>query len=242
MNMRRKIFLTILSFAMGVCSLQAQFRAGVKAGPNLSSLSMVINGVETDIYKPRIGYSVGFTGEYMPSRRFGMQAELVYGYTGATIRPDKYVKGVTNPGEGVTYNGYIGMHTVQLPLMAKVKFDLSRKTKIYFLAGGFGMYALESNQRMTLSTIDESLKLKWSLHDPHIRILGGDEDNVAMQRRFHAGIALDVGMEIGRMITVGAGFRRVLNNMAAFEYQSYGATMKPSIKMWTASVSVGYYL
>ena len=42
-------------------------------------------------------------------------------------------------------------------------------------------------------------------------------------------------------VTVGVGFRHVLNNMAAFGYMAGGGSIKPTTKMWTATVSAGYF-
>ncbi|HBK30281.1 MAG TPA: hypothetical protein DEF88_04205 [Porphyromonadaceae bacterium] len=65
MDMRRKIFLTILSFAMGVCSLQAQFSAAVKAGVNALNISLMVDSVET--YNP--GTSPDFKNQIQESSR-----------------------------------------------------------------------------------------------------------------------------------------------------------------------------
>ena len=72
--------------------------------------------------------------------------------------------------------------------------------------------------------------------------MGETEDNFLMLQRFNAGIALKGGVEIGELLTVGLGFRQVLNNMAAFGYSLNGRTLKPDISLWSVSLSLGYFL
>jgi hypothetical protein len=218
----------------------AQFRAGVKAGANMSNITMNMSGVELEIYKPRAGFHAGLMAEYMFSRYFGLHSELVYVYSGATIDPEKYLQGLELP-EGTSIEGYVSMHTLQVPLYAKTKFTLDNQLKIYVMAGGFATYAPAADQHVRITEDGESMKVKWSLYDTKIRILDQEESNVYMQQRFNAGIALEAGVELSQGLTAGIGFRQVLNNMAAFGYMVNGGSVKPSTKMWTVTASVGYY-
>ena len=105
------------------------------------------------------------------------------------------------------------------------------------MGGGFATYSPEANQHIKWIGGGESMKVKWSLFDPKIHIMGDEESNLYMQQRFNVGVAVETGIEMDRMV-VGVGFRQVLNNMAAFGYFGVG---KPTTKMWTANLSVGYY-
>ena len=239
--MKTKNSLLFFLLTAVIFPLQAQFRVGVKAGVNVSDISMEMGGIEMDIYKPRMGYYAGLNAEYMFGNRFGLQSELRYGMVGATINPDKYMEGMDIP-EGFSMEGHVSMHTLTLPLYAKLKFDLPSDMQFYFMGGGFASYAFDANQHMKQTLGSEYLKVKWSLFDPEIRILDETESNVYLQHRFNAGIALETGIEIKKQIIVGIGFQHVLTNMAAFGYLVNGRTVKPTTKMWTASLSVGYYL
>lgn len=239
--MRPKNILVVLMLATFVFNAQAQFRVAAKGGCNLSAIPMTLDGVELEIYDSRPGFHGGLTGEYMFSHRFGLSTGLAYYNSGAVIDPDKYLQGSELP-EGFSLEGYVSMHTLQLPLFAKIMFDLPGRLQYYFMAGGFASYAFKAEQHVKQTQDGESVKVKWSLFEPEIRVMGETEDNVYMQQRFNAGIALETGVEINRQVTVGVGFRQVLNNMAAFGYQMNGQSVKPDIRMWTVSLSLGYYL
>ena len=240
--MRQKnILIVLLLFVTTTFCVQAQFRVAMKAGANLSNLSMEMNGLELDIYTPRPGFHAGFMTEYMFSRRFGLESGLSYANKGAAIDPDKYYQGSELP-DGLSMEGHVSMHTLQMPLYAKIKFGLSPGMQLYVMAGGFASYTSEAHQHVRLAMNGEYLKMKWSLFEPEIRVMDETEDNLYMQHRFNAGIALEAGLEIGKDVIVGLGFQQVINNMAAFGYSINGRTMKPDISMWSASLSLGYFL
>ena len=232
----KKITLAVLLLLLVVTSSHAQFRAGVKGGANLSSINMSMQSLELEIYKPRVGFHAGLMAEYMFSRHFGLHTELMYFNSGANIDADKYLQGVETP-EGVEMEGHVSMNTFQMPLYVKTKFMLANNLQLYVMGGGFATYSPEANQHVRLSGGGESMKVKWSLFDYKIQIMGDEESNIYMQQRFNAGVAVEAGIEMDRMV-VGVGFRQVLNNMAAFGYLGVG---KPTTKMWTANLSVGYY-
>ena len=232
----KKVILTVLLMVLVVSSSQAQFRAGVKGGANLSSIDMSMQSLELEIYKPRVGFHAGLMAEYMFSRHFGLHTELMYFNSGANIDADKYLQGVETP-DGVEMEGHVSMNTFQLPLYVKTKFMLANNLQLYVMGGGFATYSPEANQHIRWIGGGESMKVKWSLFDPKIKIMGDEESNLYMQQRFNAGVAVEAGIEMNQIV-VGVGFRQVLNNMAALEIMGIG---KPTTKMWTANLSVGYY-
>ncbi len=217
-----------------------QFRTGVRGGGNLSNITMNMSGVDLEIYEPRMGIHAGFMAEYMFGAHFGLHSELMYVYSGATINSQKYMQGLEVP-EGVSLEGYVDMHTFQLPLYLKTKFAVTPDIKLYVMGGGFATFAPTANQHVRTFYEDESMKVKWSLFDPKIRILHLEESNVYMQQRWNAGLAGEIGAEVMNNLTIGVGFRHVLNNMAAFGYMVGGGSIKPTTKMWTATLSVGYF-
>ena len=232
----KKITLAVLVLLLVATSSHAQFRAGVKGGANLSSIDMSMQSLELEIYKPRVGFHAGLMAEYMFSRHFGLHTELMYFNSGANIDADKYLQGVETP-EGVEMEGHVSMNTFQLPLYVKTKFMLANNLQLYVMGGGFATYSPEANQHIRWIGGGESMKVKWSLFDPKIQIMGDEESNLYMQQRFNAGVAVEAGIEMNQFV-VGVGFRQVLNNMAALGYLGVG---KPTTKMWTANLSVGYY-
>lgn len=235
----KKSIIFIVCLLSTVASM-AQFRAGIKAGVNISNISMSINGMVPEIYNPRMGFHVGLMNEWMFIKRFGLQAELMYVNSGVTINPKKYTQGMELP-ENLSLTGFVNMHTLQLPLYVKTKIKISPTIRIYVMGGGFASYAPTASQNITFSDGKETIKVKWSLYEPQIRVLDQQESNVYMQQRWNAGIATEAGVDFMNQFTAGVSFRHVLNNMAVFGYLVNGQSIRPSIKMWTATLSLGYY-
>lgn len=219
----------------------SQFNMGVKVGGNLSNIHINMNSVELGIYEPRIGFHGGLMFDYMFTDKFGLQTELMYVNSGATINPTMYLKGADMPS-GVSLKGHLSMNTIQVPLSLKTKISISNTgISLYGMLGGFASYSPATNQQVTIYNSEETIKLKWSIFDEMIHLPNNTEYNVYMQQRFNVGITLEAGIDIANRTTIGAGFRQVLNNMAAFGYTVNGITFKPTTKMWTANLSIGYY-
>ena len=240
MNGKSIFALLLLAFVMAFPA-RAQFRASLQAGPDLSNISMTLDGVERDIFSPRLGFHVSLAAEYMLGHRFGLESGLIYSHRGAIINPDKYYQGSELP-EGFSMEGHVSMQTLEIPLYAKLKFRLSPNTRLFLAGGAFGSYSLKAEQYVKHSWEGDYIKMKWSLFEPDIQVMGETEDNFLMLQRFNAGIALKGGVEIGKLLTVGLGFRHVLNNMAAFGYSLNGRAVKPDISLWSVSMSLGYFL
>lgn len=240
MNGKPIFALLLLAFSI-TFPARAQFKTSLQAGLDLSNLSLILNGVETDVFSPRPGFHAGFATEYMLGHRFGLESGLIYSHRGATINPDKYYQGSELP-EGFSMEGHVSLQTLEIPLYAKLKFRLSPGTRLFVAGGAFGSYSLKAEQYVKHSWEGDHIKMKWSLFEPEIQVMGETEDNFLMLQRFNAGIALKGGVEIGELLTVGLGFRQVLNNMAAFGYSLNGRTVKPDISLWSVSLSLGYFL
>lgn len=239
--MARKI-ICLTALLLSTSFVFAQFRTAIKGGGNLSNINMNINGIELDSYDPRPGIHAGFMAEYMFGTHLGLHTELMYFNSGANINPEQF-KQWFNVSEDATVTGNLNMHTIQLPLYLKTKFKISPTVKIYLMGGGFATYALKANmfEKLTLEG-EQPLKLKWSLYEPNVRIFDQDESNIHLQQRWNAGLAVETGIEIRNSITAGIGFRQILNNMAAYGIMSGGGSIKSTTQMWTATLSVGYFL
>ncbi len=216
----------------------AQFRAGVKGGGNISSMNMTMGNVELDIHEPRFGVHGGLVGEYMFSTIFGLQAELSYYYCGANINPERYTQGLDVP-DGLSLEGHVSRHVFYLPLYLKTKFWLHENTKLYIMGGGVASFSPSAHQHIKQTYEGEYLKTKWSLYEPMIRILDEESDNVYMIQRWNVGLAAEAGVEINDRVTVGVGFKHVLNNMSSIRF--IGTVMQPDTRAWIASLSLGYF-
>lgn len=229
-----------MALLLSVAPLSAQFRAGVKGGGNLSNINMNWGGVDLENYEPRMGVHAGLMADYMFMPRLGLHAELTYFYSGATINPDKHRQWFDVSDE-VSFEGFIGMHTLRLPVYLKARFPLTSRWKMYVMGGGFASFSLSAYQHQRFTNAQGSMKLKWDLHDPQIRILDEVGDNLFMQQRWNVGLAAEAGVEIMDRVTVGIGFSPVLNNMAALSHLPGNSSIKPTTHMWTATGSVGYF-
>jgi opacity protein-like surface antigen len=126
-----------------------------------------------------------------------------------------------------------------LPLYLKTKFRLSENSKLYVMGGGVASFSPTAHQHIKQTYEGEYLKTKWSLYEPKIRILDEESSNVYMIQRWNVGLAAEAGVEVNDRMTVGVGFKHVLNNMSAIRYM--GTIIQPETRMWIASLSVGYF-
>ena len=236
---QRIAFLAVLLIAVLPCS--AQFRAGIKGGANLSQVNMNINGIELDSYDTRTGAHAGFMTEYMFSKHLGLHAELGYFNSGANINPEQF-KRWFDVSEDVSLSGHLSMHTIQLPLYLKTKFTITPQVQIYLMGGGLATYALKGEMFEKLSLPGESpLKISWSLYEEKVQILDQESTNIHKQQKLNLGLAAEAGVELSNGITIGIGFRQVLNNMAAISISDGWQVVTPKTDMWTANLSVGYW-
>lgn len=233
--MKKKAFTLIFSILF-LSTLQAQIRAGFKAGGNISDMNMSFKGYDIDVYKPDVGFQVGVIAEKMFNPILGIQAELMYVHNSSSIKSDKYLEGIENP-EGIAVKGHTDINMLQLPVYLKTKFNLSNSTRLYTMMGLYATYAPSAYQNIVLSNESESMKLKWSLFDYKVTILDKTESNSYMQTRWNTGAAFEAGFESNDW-AVGANIQHTLTNMAAFGYLDIG---KINTKMWTVSLSVSYF-
>lgn len=237
--MKRKI-ICFMALLLSVVPLSAQFRNGVKGGGNLSNINMNWGGVDLENFDPRMGVHAGLMGEYMFSSHLGLQAELVYSRNGATINPAKHRRWFEY-SEDVSVEGFESMHMFCLPIYLKAKFPLTHGLKMYVMGGGFASFSLSGYHHQRLTSGQESLKLKWSLYDPQVRVLDETGDNLFLQQRWNVGLSAEAGVEIRDKVIVGVGFSPVLNNMAGLSYLPGSSSVKPNVQMWTVNASVGYF-
>jgi hypothetical protein len=239
-----KKIICFMALLLLAAPLFAQFRIGVKGGGNKSNLLRNMNGVKMEIYEPRMGIHGGVMAEYMFTPRFGLHSELLYFYSGATIVPEKYRRLYYPqwPYVESSLDGYMDMYLFQLPVYAKAKFALGRNVKLYVMGGGFVSFAVSGNQNvrdLSYSDYGSLGKHKWSLYEPYVRGMDYECLSDHLQQRWNVGLAAETGVEIMDGLTLGVGFRPVLNNMSAYGRLTGRNTF--TTKMWTATVSAGYF-
>lgn len=237
---RVKLFLLTLFVVVNV-SLQAQFRAGAKAGVNLSDIYFEISSLVVDIYKPRAGFHGGLFAEYMFNERFGLQSELSYYSIGADINQYEYYSLMVE-APSATLKAHVSMSAMQWPVYMKVKTPLSDNTMLYGMAGAFVSYSFNATQDMKVSEAGESANFRFDLLAPEIHLLGERMESPLRQRKTNAGLALEVGVEINRQMTIGVGYRQVLNNMTGYTSDMQLRPFDVKMNTWIASFTLGYYL
>lgn len=233
--MKRRFFYLVVLLAVAQPGF-SQLKIGLKGGANLSQIEMNINGIELDSYNARAGVHIGLMAEYMFWRFIGLQSELTYFNGGANINPEQF-KRWFDVGEDVSLTGHMNMHTLQLPIYVKAKFSIAPGVKVYAMGGGFASYALKGEMFERLSVPGEdSFKVKWSLYDSKVHIFNQVSDNVHLQHRLNAGLAAEAGVEIASGVTIGVGFKQVLNNVSAVNMNN----IRLATDMWMMNASVGY--
>jgi len=208
---------------------------------NLSNMNMTMGNVELDIHRPLVRGARGIDG--------GSTCFFVHLWAAGRVElPCSAGRTSTLQGtrrgwmfrRGLSLEGYVSRHVFHLPLYLKTKFRLSENQQA-LRDGRWGGFLLSycPHQHIKQTYEGEYLKTKWSLYEPKIRILDEESSNVYMIQRWNVGLAAEAGVEVNDRMTVGVGFKHVLNNMSAIRYM--GTIIQPETRMWIASLSVGYF-
>ncbi|MBR8706443.1 outer membrane beta-barrel protein [Bacteroides pyogenes] len=171
------IFLT-LALAMFSAGSFAQFRYGVRGEVSLNNPSIQITGSDLVIEQaPVLLFGVG--GELgLPVNNLSLEGALLYGYESTKLK-----------GEDVSGKTQIKTHYIDVPLTAKMRFEISSAPVKPVISAGvvFKMYVSESD-RKDVSVFDKFNK---------------DE--------FLSGIIVGAGVEIMDMVTVGINYRHLFS-------------------------------
>ena len=179
--MKKKMTMIMLAiFWMSAFSLQADIRIGVKAGINLANAVLNSDAFQTENF---IGYQVGPIIEISGLPMLDVDAALLYSRHGIIINgvtPDFLWSSTVKYEEKVS--------TLDIPVNLKLKFSLVDQVGVYFSAGPYASFKLDSQ-----ATLD---KIKQ------------DREN----KNFGVGLNFGVGVMLLEHLQVGANYQLGLND------------------------------
>ncbi len=170
------IFLTLV-LAMLSSSSFAQFRYGVRGEVSLNNPSFYSADLDIQLKQaPVLLFGVG--GELgLPVNNLSVEGSMLYGYETVSLK-----------GAGATGDLQFKTHYIDVPLTAKMRFDISEYAKPVISVGPvFKMYVSEEDRRG--ATIFDKFN----------------------KNEFLAGIIAGAGVEVINMITVGVNYRYLLS-------------------------------
>ncbi|WP_373515561.1 porin family protein [Persicitalea sp.] len=126
--------LTFYSFLLAVSLLtetliMAQVRFGAKAGVNVSSIALPLNG-----YGPRIGYKLGVMADIGLSSRFSIQPNLLFSSKGVVYKTEE------RDASGLyieTIRTKLNLNYLEVPILVVYKHPLRNGAKLF---AGMGPY------------------------------------------------------------------------------------------------------
>ena len=211
--MKKKMtMITFAIFWMSAFSLQADIRMGVKAGINLANAVLNSDAFQTENFT---GYQVGPIVEISGLPMFDVDAALLYSRHGIIIN------GVTSllsssvaSSAGSKYEEKLS--TLDIPVNLKLKFSLGDQVGVYFSAGPYASFKLDSQ-----ATLD---KIKQ------------DREN----KNFGVGLNFGVGVMLLEHLQVGANYQLGLND----DYNNFSLLTdlkdtKAKTRMW--SITAAYF-
>lgn len=193
-----KNILLLTAFLFVVCSVYSQeklFSLGVKAGINLSNLS--IEGPDMDA---RLGYQFGVVGEYKLQNSFFLHGSLNISSKGAKYKVEEY--GDIN-GDGYGYEDYISMKTtwnatyLELPVMVGYKLSVTNDLAIKFMAGPYIACGIGGKISAKGYTDIQNKNGGYTRYDESGKVDTFSDESL---KRFDAGLSGAVAFEYSRFI------------------------------------------
>jgi hypothetical protein len=208
--MKKFLFVTAILLATGANVFAQGLQFGVKAGGNLSSVSI---SEEVDGLKFKPGFQIGVTADYGLSENLFILSGLEVVRKG--WKTDIEV-------DGGSYKSSASPLYLQLPVYVGYKIDLG-VAKFVPQAGPYIAYGLGGKFKQESSFFGEKDTYKGDYF--------GEDNNV---RRLDFGIGVGVGLEFGK-IGVTVGYDLGLANMADEKAEG-----DPSVKNNSLFLNVGY--
>ena len=208
----KKLSIILITIVFTAGFAQAQFRAGIRAGLNVTSFwgSAVPSPVfvEESETEARVGFQAGIVGEYAFGKRFAIQPAILYAQQGYMVRE-------TIEDQGEHLMDFV-LNYVQVPVNAMVKigakkacFFLQAGPYVGYATNGKGKIEYKEGNKVIESNVDE---VKFT-------------DDALKRLDVGAGIGLGVqfsGLQIGFGFNLGL---MNLNNNSEMNMKNNGATL-----------------
>ena len=179
----RKLLLIVLALSFALTISAQGVRFGVKAGGNLSNLTLKEDGTKDDSFKARFGFHFGGVMEYSFSPGFALQPELMLLFNG------------TNEDGG---NGYMNFTQIQVPINFKYKVGTDA-LKFFVTAGPYLGYALSGRLGSGGVSID--------IYSDEVKALMG-----GTFKRFDFGVGAGIGVEVSK-VAFGLNYQYGIANL-----------------------------
>jgi len=208
----KKLSIILITIVLTAGFAQAQFRAGIRAGLNVTSFwgSAVPSPifVEESETEGRLGFQAGIVGEYSFGKRFAIQPAILYAQQGYAVRETLE--------DDEEYIMDFALNYVQVPINAMVKLG-SPKVCFFLQAGPYVGYALNGK-----SLIE---------HKKGTKVVESQKDDVKFTddalKRLDVGAGIGLGMQFSG-VQVGVGFNLGLMNLhsdAEYNMKNNGVTL-----------------
>ncbi|MCL1973497.1 MAG: PorT family protein [Bacteroidetes bacterium] len=194
----KKIAIILLAVLFTASYAQAQFRAGIRAGLNVTSFwgSAVPSPVfvEESNTEGRFGFQAGVVGEYAFGKRFAVQPAIIYAQQGYMVRE--------TIGDEEEYLMDFALNYVQVPINLMVKLG-SPKICFFLQAGPYVGYALNGKGKIE--------------HKEGTKVIESQKDDVNFTddslKRLDMGAGIGLGMQFSS-VQVAFGYNIGLMNIS----------------------------
>ena len=215
-----KLLIVVLIIASVSESYAQSF--GIKAGFNLSNM-LIKDDDETysDEYKMKPGFHVGAIVQFPITGIFSFETGLLLSTKGLKSETEE-----TFDGETIKYKGTMILYYIDIPLMAKLTFDVG-KVSVFGELGPYLSFGLSGKLKTEFSykgdTDSDSEDIEW----------GSDKEN-DMLKRLDYGLTAGVGIVIINTVQLGLAYDLGLANISTI---TEGGS---NIKNRVFRISVGY--
>jgi hypothetical protein len=211
--MKNTIKLFIVVFGLSLTTQLNAQQFGVRGGLNLASMFEQDNDeIFSDGYKDKLGFNVGLTAEFPINKFFFFETGLYSNQRGNRIVID---------GENMKIDSKLNLTYLDIPLMAKLKFDV-KKVKLFALSGMYFGLGMSGKTKSTITTGGQTEEVS----DP---VNWGSA--VSELNRFDYGIATGFGMEVKSfevLVSYDFGLANV-TNIAANNFKTTNQVVKFSL-------------
>ena len=174
MKTTSKLIITLV-FLAGATVANAQFKAGLRIGGNLSNV-ITDNNYWKERKNEKIGFHGGIIAEYMFSPSIGIQTAILYSEKGSKFQ---FIKMETKVGDGrANYKIYVTprLGYVEMPLHAVYKLPLDVVSSITFSAGPYIAYGVTEAIK-----VNYNLKLTGDIQEETRKTIKEDLDELKGQ-------------------------------------------------------------
>lgn len=186
----KKITLILIALAL-FTGLNAQVRWGIKAGGNISKVSMKVDSEKVNGIGTRFGFHFGGVMEYSFDPSFAIQPELLFMNNGSSIK------------EGEE-KGNIKLNQIQVPINLKYKVGTD-DLKFFATAGPYFSYILSAK----LGVENDMTSVDINLYS-----------NGSEMKRLDFGVGAGIGVEV-RKTTFGLGYQYGIANLTGTDNASF---------------------